>query len=61
MAKSEASVSTPKGASLSVAHTTDCAMSFFRFSNAAWGSLDIGKVGCHCERSFLLRVALNPW
>ena len=43
MAKSEASVSTPKGASSSMAHTTDCAMSFFRFSNAAWASLDIGK------------------
>ena len=44
MAKSEASVSTPKGASSSMAHTTDCAMSFFRFSNDAWASLDIGKV-----------------
>ena len=44
MAKSEASVSTPKGESSSMARTVDCAMSFFRFSNAAWASLDIGKV-----------------
>ena len=41
MEKSEASVSTPKGASSSMAHITDCAI---RFSNAAWASLDIGKV-----------------
>ena len=34
MAKSEASVSTPKGISSSMALTTACAMSFLRSSNA---------------------------
>jgi len=44
MAKSEASVSTAKGASSSIAHTTDTAIFFLKFSNANWASLDMGKV-----------------
>ena len=44
MAKSEASVSTPKGISSSMALTTDCAMSFLRFSNAVSASLEREKV-----------------
>ena len=44
MAKYEASVSTAKGASSSIARTTDSAISFLRFSNVVWASLDMGKV-----------------
>ena len=44
MAKSEASVSTSKGTSSSMAQITECSMSFFRASKAALASSDIGKV-----------------
>ena len=44
MALLDASISTSKRVSSSTAHTTDSAISLFRFSNASWASLDSGRV-----------------